>query len=181
MRSRTSATTSASIAAATGTAPIGYRAPYFSVRHDSQWALEVLASAGFHYDSSIFPVHNDRYGIADAERRPFDVKTPSGTIREVPLTPVRIAGTNVAFSGGAYLRILPAAVQRMAWKLAERQDLQVVAYIHPWELDPDHPRVPLRRRVAATHYARLRVTEKRLRSLFRHYRFGRLDHVFAIT
>lgn len=166
---------------AAGHAPAGYRAPYFSVRADSRWALDVLAEEGFTYDSSIFPVRNDRYGIPDAPREPFDVPTSAGnTLREVPLTPLRVAGANVPFSGGAYLRILPWAVQRAAWRVAERQGMRVIAYVHPWELDPDHPRVPLRRRVAATHYARLHQTERRLRRLLDHHRFGRLDDVFAL-
>ena len=166
---------------ATGAAPAGYRAPYFSIRDDSRWALDVLADEGFRYDSSIFPVRNDRYGIPDASREPFAIPTPSGALLEIPLTPVRVAGTNLAFSGGAYLRILPLAVQRFAWRLAERQGMRVVAYIHPWELDPDHPRIPLRRRVAATHYARLGVTERRVRTLLREHDFGRMDDVFAVA
>jgi polysaccharide deacetylase family protein (PEP-CTERM system associated) len=170
-----------SIGNAIGAAPAGYRAPYFSIRDDSRWALDILADEGFRYDTSVFPVRNDRYGIPDAQREPFDIATPSGPLHEVPLTPVRIAGANVPFSGGAYLRLLPAVAQRFAWKLAERQGLRVVAYIHPWELDPEHPRVPLRRRVAATHYARLGVTERRLGELFRDHRFGRLDDVFAVA
>jgi polysaccharide deacetylase family protein (PEP-CTERM system associated) len=169
------------IGAATGVAPTAYRAPYFSIRDDSRWAFDVLAEEGFHYDTSVFPVRNDRYGIPDAPREPFDITTSSGPLREVPLTPVRVARWNVPFSGGAYLRILPATVQALAWRLAERQGVRVVAYIHPWELDPDHPRVRLRRRVAATHYARLGVTERRLRRLFADHRFGRLDDVFAVA
>jgi hypothetical protein len=126
-------------------------------------------------------VRNDRYGIPYASREPFTISTPSGALLELPLTSVRLAGTNFAFSGGAYLRILPLAVQRFAWRLAERQGLRVVAYIHPWELDPEHPRIPLRRRVAATHYARLGVTEHRVRTLLHEHRFGRMDDVFAVA
>lgn len=166
---------------ACGRPPAGYRAPYFSIRKDSLWALEILAEEGFRYDSSIFPVHNDRYGIPGSEREPYEVPTASGSLWEVPLTPVRLGGVNLPFSGGAYLRILPWGVQRMAWRLAERKGMRAVAYVHPWEFDPDHPRVPLRRRVAATHYARLDVTEPRLRRLLTRYQFGRIDHVFALT
>jgi len=161
----------------TGTAPTAYRAPYFSVRKDSLWSLEVLAEEGFRYDSSIFPVHNDRYGIPDAPRVPYDaVDTPEGLhLREVPLTPVRLLGQNLPFSGGAYLRILPWWVQSALWHAADRAGTSTIAYIHPWELDPDHPRIQLRRRVAATHYARLHLTERRLDRLLGTYDFGRLD------
>lgn len=168
------------IADAAGVAPAGYRAPYFSVRADSRWALDVLAEEGFAYDSSIFPVRNDRYGIPDASPEPFTVETATGPLEEIPLTPLRVAGTNLPFSGGAYLRILPWAVQQAAWRAAERRGMRVIAYVHPWELDPDHPRIPLRRRVAATHYARLGVTERRLGRLLHQYQFGRLDDVFAL-
>ena len=163
---------------ASGVRPTAYRAPYFSVRADSMWALDVLAEEGFVYDSSIFPVHNDRYGIPDAPRAPYDVPTESGDdLREVPLTPLRVLGQNVPFSGGAYLRILPWWSQSLMWTLAQRRDMRVIAYIHPWELDPEHPRVELRRRVAATHYARLHLTERRLDRLLGRYSFGRLDGI----
>ena len=84
---------------ATGDAPIGYRAPYFSINSDSLWALDILSEEGFVYDNSIFPVKNDRYGIPDAPRTPFDVPTTSGTLVEIPLTPLRIGGVNLPFSG----------------------------------------------------------------------------------
>ena len=163
---------------ASGVTPKAFRAPYFSVRADSLWALDVLAEEGFTYDSSIFPVHNDRYGIPDAPREPYEVDTEGGReLREVPLTPIRILGQNVPFSGGAYLRILPWWSQSLLWQAAQRRGMRVIAYIHPWELDPDHPRIELRRRVAATHYARLRLTERRLDRLLGRYSFGRLDGI----
>jgi len=165
---------------ATGEAPIGYRAPYFSIRSDSLWALDILAEEGFVYDNSIFPVKNDRYGIPDAPRAPFDVPTPSGNLIEIPITALRLAGVNLPFSGGAYLRILPWGVQKAAWHLAERGGDPVILYIHPWELDPGQPRISLRRRVAATHYARLNLTERRLRRLLNQHQFGRVDHVFGV-
>jgi polysaccharide deacetylase family protein (PEP-CTERM system associated) len=168
------------LGSATGTAPAGYRAPYFSIRSDSVWALDILADEGFRYDSSVFAVRNDRYGIPNAPRKPFAVPTACGTLVEIPLTPVRVAGLNIPFSGGAYLRILPWAVQRLAWALAAHEGEPVIMYVHPWELDPEHPRVPLRRRVSATHYARLRLTERRLCRVLDEHEFGRIDDVFAL-
>src|SRR5262249_41756466 len=150
-----------------------------SVRKDSMWALEILADEGFGYDSSIFPVRNDRYGIPDAPRLPFPVDSTDGRLQEVPLTPLPVLGQNLPFSGGAYLRILPWWSQSLAWRSAERRGMRVIAYIHPWELDPQHPRIPLRRRVALTHYARLGETEARLDRLLGRYRFGRLDATVA--
>jgi polysaccharide deacetylase family protein (PEP-CTERM system associated) len=169
------------IEAVTGKRPAGYRAPYFSIRHDSLWAFDIIAEEGFVYDSSVYPVRNDRYGIPSAPARPYEIACTDGhTLQEIPLTPLRVGRMNLPFSGGAYLRILPWWVQSLAWQRAASLGTKVVAYIHPWELDPDHPRISLRRRVAATHYARLHLSEPRLDRLLTTYRFGRIDEVFEV-
>lgn len=161
-----------------GVEPRGYRAPYFSITKDSLWALDIIAELGFRYDSSIFPVRNYRYGIPDASPDPYDVSTDAGELREIPLTPLRIGRFSLPFSGGAYLRILPWAVQQAAWKTATRRRMKAVAYLHPWEFDPEHPRIELPRRIELTHYARLHLTERRVDRLLKTYRFGRLDELF---
>ncbi|MFA5786463.1 MAG: DUF3473 domain-containing protein [Actinomycetota bacterium] len=168
------------IADASGVSPDGYRAPYFSITRESLWALEILAEEGFKYDSSIFPVRNDRYGIPGTPVKPYRHDLQGRDLREVPLTPLRMLGANVPFAGGAYLRILPWWTQVLAWRAATRRGMNVVAYVHPWELDPDHPRIPLRRRVAATHYARLALTEGRLERLLSTYDFGRIDSIIRL-
>jgi len=170
-----------SIGMAVGSPPRGYRAPYFSIRRDSLWAIDILASEGFTYDSSIFPVHNYRYGIPDAPCAPHDLYTAEGPVRELPMTPAHLLGRQLPFSGGAYLRILPWWAQWLAWKAADRQGNIVITYIHPWELDPDHPVVALPRRVSLTHYARLPLTERRLDRLLSQFDFGRLDEVFSLS
>jgi polysaccharide deacetylase family protein (PEP-CTERM system associated) len=162
---------------ATGTRPVGYRAPYFSITSASMWALDVLAEEGYEYDSSIFPVRNPRYGIATASVRPFAHVASGREITEIPLTPLQLFGQRLPFSGGAYLRILPSLVQRAAWKAQGRRQ-PLVAYIHPWELDPDHPRIDLPKRIAATHYANLTKTERRLGRLLANHEFGSLTSVF---
>lgn len=154
-----------------------YRAPYFSITEASRWALDILAEEGYRVDASIFPARNDRYGIPGAPVGPHDIETPSGTLREIPLRPFDVLGRRLPFSGGAYLRILPWWVQALLWRSADRRGDPMVAYIHPWELDPHHPRIKLRRRVALTHYARLHLTERRLRRLLRSHDFGRLDEL----
>jgi polysaccharide deacetylase family protein (PEP-CTERM system associated) len=163
---------------AVGFHPRGYRAPYFSVRRDSLWALDVLADEGFTYDSSIFPVKNYRYGIPDAPATPHVIRDGEHPLHEIPLTPARLFGTNIPFAGGAYLRILPWWFLRAVWKRAAANDQQVISYIHPWELDPEHPRIPLPKRVALTHYARLGATERRLDRLLSAHSFGRMDDLF---
>ncbi len=162
---------------AAGARPTAYRAPYFSITPASLWALDILVEEGFTCDSSIFPVRNDRYGIPDAPLDPHVRPTRTGELLEIPMRPLEILGRRIPFSGGAYLRILPWWAQSLGWRLAERQGTPMVAYIHPWELDPNHPRIPLRRRVALTHYARLSVTKRRLERLLRSHDFGRLDEL----
>jgi polysaccharide deacetylase family protein (PEP-CTERM system associated) len=165
------------IAHACSVVPTSYRAPYFSITEASRWALDILVEEGFTTDSSIFPVSNDRYGIPDAPMVPHTIDTAGGPLLEIPMRPLEIFGRRVPFSGGAYLRILPWWMQSMAWHIAERRRTPMIAYIHPWELDPEHPKIPLRRRVALTHYARLHLTERRLDRLLGSHEFGRLDEL----
>jgi polysaccharide deacetylase family protein (PEP-CTERM system associated) len=163
----------------TGDPVIGHRAPYFSITRDSLWAFDVLAELGLRYDSSIFPVSNYRYGIPDAPRwahvLPGDV-----AITEFPITTWRIAGRNVPVGGGAYFRIFPYALTRHAFRSVNAQGRAAVFYLHPWELDPDHPRIDLPRRIAATHYVNLRATERRLRRLLDDFQFAPMREVLGV-
>jgi polysaccharide deacetylase family protein (PEP-CTERM system associated) len=153
-------------------APIrGHRAPYFSITKDSLWALDILSEHGIAYDSSIFPVRNYRYGIEDAPRWPYKVSTRQGELTEFPMTTVELLGRRVPISGGAYFRIYPYAVTRRAFRSLNAKGRFVVFYLHPWELDPGHPRIDVPRRVAATHHANLRRTEPRFRRLLRDFDF----------
>jgi len=148
-------------------APIyGYRAPSFSITGRSVWALDILAQLGFCYDSSVFPVKHDTYGVPDAPRRPFRIETPFGPIVEFPMATFRFgSGPNFPIAGGGYLRMLPFAYTRMGVRRAWSEGLPVVSYIHPWEIDPEQPRIdaPLKSRLR--HYTNLGKTEVRLRKL----------------
>jgi polysaccharide deacetylase family protein (PEP-CTERM system associated) len=151
---------------AAGTRIYGYRAPSFSITLDSLWAFEELAALGFLYDSSIFPVRHDVYGIPRATRAPFHADSPAGPVTEFPLTTFRIGGgPNLPVAGGGYLRMLPFAYTRAGVERVWREGLTVIAYVHPWELDPDQPRLngPLKSRLR--HYTNLNKTEARLRKL----------------
>jgi polysaccharide deacetylase family protein (PEP-CTERM system associated) len=156
---------------------IGYRAPYFSITRRSLWALRVLAELGMRYDSSIFPVRNYRYGIPDAEPTPHRV---NGALVEFPISTWRVAGRNVPVAGGAYFRLLPYSVTRRGISAINRAGNPAVFYIHPWELDPGHPRIPLPRRIAATHYANLGATERRLRRLLGQFEFAPMREVLDV-
>jgi polysaccharide deacetylase family protein (PEP-CTERM system associated) len=155
-----------------GVAVMGYRAPTYSITHRSLWALEELAAAGFRYDSSIFPIRHDMYGMPDAPRAPFRVRTPAGTLAEFPITTFHWPGTpNMPVGGGGYLRMLPFAYTRLGVRRAIAEHLPLIAYIHPWELDAAQPRLAGRFASRLRHYTRLSGTATRLGALLRLGRF----------
>ena len=129
------------------------------------WALEILAELGFSYDSSIFPIHHDRYGIPSAPRAPFRVRTPSGPITEFPITTFRLGGQNLPVGGGEYLRLLPRLYTRIGLKRVRNEGLPIVIYIHPWEVDPEQPRLPGRWSSCFRHYTNLSRTLERFQRL----------------
>ncbi len=128
---------------AAGTAVIGYRAPTFSVVRETLWSLEVLWEAGFQYDSSIFPIVHDRYGIPDAPRFPHRVPITNGHgIAEFPLSTITFLGRRLPVAGGGYFRLLPYSVTRRAIQhLNKREEQPAIVYLHPWELDVHQPKV----------------------------------------
>jgi polysaccharide deacetylase family protein (PEP-CTERM system associated) len=164
----------------TGVPVRGHRAPYFSITRRSLWAFERLAAAGIRYDSSVFPVVNYRYGIPDAPRWPYPVTTAAGTVQEFPITTLRWLGRNIPMAGGAYFRIYPYVATRAAFASINAGGRPAVFYLHPWELDPEHPRIPLPQRIAATHYARLHTTEPKLRRLLAEVRFAPMSEVLDV-
>jgi polysaccharide deacetylase family protein (PEP-CTERM system associated) len=150
----------------------GYRAPSFSITERSLWAFEVLAELGFRYDSSVFPIRHDLYGIKNAARRPVSVKTPSGPILEFPLATFHCRGeVNLPVAGGGYLRMLPFWYTRAGVERAWRDGLPVVSYVHPWELDPEQPRLNGSFKSRLRHYTGLKRAETRLRKLLALDRF----------
>lgn len=156
-----------------GAAVIGYRAASYSITKKSLWALDILSEAGFLYDSSIFPVHHDRYGVPDAPRRPHVLQTPAGnSLVEFPPTVVRILGQNVPCSGGGYFRIYPYWLTRTLLRRVNRTARQpFIFYLHPWEIDADQPRFEAGRLSKFRHYTRLDQCEARLERLLSEFRF----------
>lgn len=158
---------------ACGVRVTGYRAPSWSITAKSLWALDVLAEEGFAYDSSIFPIHHDLYGIPGAQRHPHRIETRGGSLMEYPPATVRIGSLNLPAAGGGYLRLLP--YQYIAWavrRLAREDGGAVVVYFHPWELDPEQPRIGAGRKSRLRHYTNLNRMESRLRRLLGTHRFG---------
>lgn len=150
-----------------GVAIFGYRAPTYSIVASSLWALEILVELGFTYDSSIFPIHHDRYGIPSAPRAPFRIKTPAGPLLEYPLTTFQIGNHRMPVAGGGYLRLLPQWYTRLGISRARREGLPIIAYVHPWEIDPDQPRLPVTVTSRLRHYSNLSKTYERLSVMLR--------------
>jgi polysaccharide deacetylase family protein (PEP-CTERM system associated) len=171
----------AAIEAAAGSPVLGYRAPSYSVVARSTWALEILAEEGYVYDASIFPIRHDRYGIPDAPRHIHRIDVGSRSILEVPGSTVRYAGVNLPVAGGGYFRILPYQWTRWGIRHLNRSEKRpAVFYIHPWEIDPDQPRLPGSRLSRARHYRNLTKTEARLKRLLRDFRFGPIEQVLSL-
>jgi polysaccharide deacetylase family protein (PEP-CTERM system associated) len=147
---------------AAGAQVLGYRAPSFSVIRKSLWALPILEELGFRYDSSIFPVRHDFYGIPDAPRSPFK----AGELTEFPMTTFRMFGdSNLPVGGGGYLRLFPFWYTRTGVSRAWRDGIPLITYIHPWEIDPGQPRLPGRWRSRLRHYTNLQRMSDKLRNL----------------
>ena len=193
----------------TGKKVIGYRAPSCSITEKSLWAFRILAEEGYQYDSSIFPIHHDRYGIPTAPRLPFVVNldgsqdpvlersrdlrylTPDATseasakghqIIEIPLSTVRYFGCNVPVSGGGYFRLFPYSLIKAALKKINRlDDSPFVIYLHPWEVDPDQPRM---RDISAfsrfRHYINLNKTADKLKILLNDFAFSSMRNAIGI-
>ncbi len=158
---------------------LGYRAASFSIVRRNLWALDILAEAGFSYDSSLFPVVHHRYGIPGSPRRIHRLRTPGGmTLIEVPPSTFAFGKVMIPIVGGGYLRIYPAAISRRAvgW-LNRRERIPAVVYVHPWEVDPEQPRIRGSFLSQLRHYWGLRTTMGKLRDLMARYRFGPIREV----
>jgi polysaccharide deacetylase family protein (PEP-CTERM system associated) len=158
----------------TGKSVIGYRAASYSITRESLWALDDLIDLGFQYDSSIFPIRHDRYGIPGAGRMPGKMKAPSGRdIVEFPLSTAEILGQRIPCSGGGYFRLLPFGLtRRLLTRVNERDDMPFIFYLHPWEVDPRQPRVDAGWLSTFRHYTNLSVCAERLNHLLKLYKFG---------
>ncbi len=164
---------------ACGVIPKLYRAPSYSVIEKSYWALEVLADLGFTHDSSIYPIEHDRYGIPGSPRHAYTIKTPSGTLVEVPIATVQLSARRVTpVGGGGYMRLFPyrytAAGIR---KINEVEGQPACIYTHPWELDPDQPRTANGFVARLRTYTGLGTMGRKLARLFMEFEFSTMGAV----
>ena len=158
---------------ASGTRVLGYRAPSYSVTPRSLWALDILIEEGFTYDTSIFPIHHDRYGIPLSPRAPYVLEREAGTLIEAPGSAIRLGPVNLPVGGGGYFRLLPYGWTH--WGISRingHEQRPAIFYLHPWEIDPEQPRLPAGRLGRLRHYRNLDQTEGRLRRLLSDFRFG---------
>jgi polysaccharide deacetylase family protein (PEP-CTERM system associated) len=163
-------------------APVhGYRAASYSITNRSLWALDVLCEAGFTYDSSIFPVHHDRYGIPGSPEFPYRLEAPNGqSLTEFPLTTANILGYRLPMAGGGYFRLYPYALTRAGLRhVNKRNQKPFIFYLHPWEVDPDQPRISAGRLSTFRHYNNLGHCESRLRRLMSDFRFTTAENVLS--
>lgn len=167
-----------SIEDASGRAVLGYRAPSFSITPASQWALDVLAEQGYAYDASVYPIRHDRYGLPGAARHPYVEHRAGRRLVEAPGTTVQVGRLVLPAAGGGYFRLYPYALTRWAIRRVNARDRQpAIVYIHPWEVDPNQPRVRVGLATRLRHYVNLRRTEPRLRQLLKDFRFAPLADV----
>ena len=173
----------------TGQPVLGFRAPEFSVGSLGHWSFEVIAEAGFRYDSSVFPVPGARYGIPDAPRHPFAIETPSGTLHEFPLATWDVGRLRLPVAGGSYFRLLPRRLLRRALLDGAAAGRTAVLYFHPYEFSRRRLSLaglswrqrlrPAHLKFNVLHNAGTGLIGRRLRSLLAEFAFGRLGDIYA--
>ncbi len=157
---------------------LGYRAPSFSITKDTMWAPQILVEEGYIYDSSIFPVLHDRYGVPSANPAVHQLLTESGPLWEVPPSTVKYMGVRLPVAGGGYFRLYPYAILRALLRKLEGEGSPLVMYMHPWEFDPDQPRMEGSLVSRMRHYLNLDKTESRMRALLQDFSFAPIREVF---
>lgn len=161
-----------------GVAVLGYRAASWSIDKRSPWAHDVLSEIGYKYSSSVYPVGHDHYGMPDAPRHPHRVD--GGGLTEIPPSTARMLGRNIPVSGGGYFRLFPLGLSKYFINRHQTTtSYPYVFYFHPWELDPDQPRLKdTSIKARFRHYLNIDKFEGRLDELLRTYRWGRMDEIF---
>lgn len=165
---------------AAGVAVTAYRAPSFSINRRSLWALDILAELGFTVDSSIFPIHHDRYGMPDARREPHEIETAAGTLTEFPPSVWQLGRFNIPIAGGGYFRLYPLTLTLRGLAAVNARRMPFMFYLHPWEVDPEQPRMrPLGWKTRFRHYVGLPRTQAKLSRLLRAAHFDTLTNTLS--
>ncbi|MDD2310079.1 MAG: DUF3473 domain-containing protein [Desulfuromonadaceae bacterium] len=161
---------------------LGYRAPSYSITTKSLWALDILVEEGFSYDSSIFPITHDIYGIPGGKRFPHQISTHAGKIKEFPISTFQLKvgrwRSQLPLSGGGYLRLFPAVLVARAIQVINSSEKQpVIVYFHPWEIDPEQPRIRAGLKSCFRHYLNLERMELKVRHLLDNFCFASANDV----
>jgi polysaccharide deacetylase family protein (PEP-CTERM system associated) len=162
---------------------VGFRAPSFSIVPGGDWAFDILLEEGYRYDSSLFPIRRSaHYGYPSAPRIPHWIERPAGRLLEIPLTTLRRGSWNLPAAGGAYFRLFPYALTRKAFGDCEARQTPAVFYVHPWELDPEQPRIAAPISSRFRHYWGLGRTSQRIRRMLADFQFGTIaDHFDTVA
>jgi polysaccharide deacetylase family protein (PEP-CTERM system associated) len=165
----------------TGTPVTGYRAPSYSITKDSLWAIDILEELGFQYDSSIFPIYHDRYGVPDSPR--FKYRLSNSQLIEYPMTTSVLFGLRFPVSGGGYFRLFPYSfTKRLLGRVNEREQQPFIFYLHPWEIDPEQPEIKGTNRLSRfRHYINLHKTIEKFEKLLKDFRFSPIMESLNIT
>ena len=156
----------------------GYRAASYSITAKSRWALDILCEEGFTWDSSIFPVHHDRYGMPGTPHQPYLLEAPEGgTLREFPLSTCPVGNYRMPIAGGGYFRLYPYALSRWGLGKINRAGQPFIFYLHPWEIDTGQPRLKVKAFSRFRHYNNLDKCMNRLERLLADFRFGSVSDV----
>jgi polysaccharide deacetylase family protein (PEP-CTERM system associated) len=153
-------------------APVfGFRAPSFSLVPGLEWAFDILLEEGYRYDSSLFPIRRPGYGYPGTPHQPHDIARRGGTLVEFPMTVLSVGGADLPAAGGGYFRHFPYAVTRSALGAYARRGVPAMFYLHPWEVDPDQPRLPVPTLQRLRHYGGIAHTRARVLRLLSEFRF----------
>ena len=164
---------------AAGEQVYGYRAAGFSASARTPWLFSEIARAGYTYDTSVFPAYCEHGGIPKSPHQPYVIETDHGKLVEFPVTTAKVFGRHVCLFGGGHLRLAPLALIR--WKMREvaKEGRPVICYVHPREIDPSHPRLPMSPRRRFKAYVNLGTTEKKIRYLLSHFEFTSFQEFLA--
>lgn len=159
---------------------LGYRAPTFSVTKKTMWALPIMFEAGIRYDSSVFPIYHDRYGIPDAPREPYPIyENGADRLMEFPMTTASLGRFNLPCSGGGYFRLYPFPLTLKLMKKCQQEGRSIIFYAHPWEFDKDLPKVDLKWSGKIRHYHGISSFLKRLEKITDLYQFTSFNEAFC--
>jgi polysaccharide deacetylase family protein (PEP-CTERM system associated) len=159
---------------------LGFRAPSFSIVPGTEWAFDVLVEEGYRYDSSIFPIHRPGYGYPGAPTVPYEIRRQAGTLMELPMATTTVLGVRLPAAGGGYLRHLPYRLIERAFDEHSARGKSAMLYVHPWEIDPDQPRLAVSLLSRVRHYNGLEKTLPRLERLLARFRFTSVERRYRL-